>query len=98
MLRRVGQERYCAGTLYGHREPALVLGARAALPVTENLLPVVQVVPQQIDVLVVYDLDGVAAEVARAAAARSPAARPASSRPAETTSATTSEPARRPAS
>lgn len=102
MLRRVGQERYGAGTLYGHRKPALVLGARAALPVPQNLLTVVQVVPQEIDILVVDDLDGIAAEIASAAAARPATARSPPALPAETAStaasAATAEPSRRPTS
>ena len=63
MLRRVRQQGYCPSALDGYREPALVLGARAALPVTQDLLAVIQVVPQQIDILIVDDLDGVAAKI-----------------------------------
>ena len=85
MLRRVGQQGHCPSALDGNCQPALVFLARAALPVPEDLLPVVQVVPEEIHVLIVDDFDGVAAKIARAAPARPATARPPPARSTETT-------------
>ena len=86
MLRRVRQQGHCPGALDGNGEPALVFLAVAALPVPEDLLPVVQVIPEEIHVLIVDDFDGVAAKITRATSARPAAARPPPP-PTETTAA-----------
>ena len=63
--------------------------ARAALAVPNDLLAIIQVVPQEIDVLKVNDFDGVAAEIARAPAAWTSSARPSPARRAVSTTAST---------
>ncbi len=61
--------------------------ARAALAVPNDLFAIIQVVPQEIDVLIVNDFDGVAAEIARAPAAWTSSARPSPARRAVSTTA-----------
>ena len=90
VFRRVRQQRHRARSFNGNPESALVLRARAALAVPDDLLAIVQVIPQDVNILVVNDLNAIAAKVARPAAARTPTARPSPARrAAETTSAAT---------
>jgi hypothetical protein len=96
MLRCVRQERHGARSFDGNREAALVLSARAALAVTDDLLTIVQVIPQEVYILIVDYLDTVAAKVTGAAAPGAASARTASALTAKTT--LTAEPSRRPAS
>ena len=90
VFRRVRQQRHCARSFDGNPESALVFRARTALAVPDDLLAIVQVIPQDVNVLVVNDLNAIAAKVARPATPRTPTARPSPARrAAETTSATT---------
>ena len=88
VFRRVRQQRHRARSFNGNPESALVLRARAALAVPDDLLAIIQVIPQDVNVLVVNDLNAIAAKVARPATPRTPTARPSPAwRAAETTSA-----------
>ena len=88
VFRRVRQQRHRARSFDGNPESALVLRARAALAVPDDLLAIIQVIPQDVNVLVVNDLNAIAAKVARPATPRTPTARPSPAwRAAETTSA-----------
>src|SRR5579885_121966 len=56
VLRREGQQRQVAGPLDGHRQAALVLGARTRLAPRLNLAALRQVASQPVRVLVIDDL------------------------------------------
>jgi len=56
------QQCQVAGTLDGHRELALMLGAGSCLPPRANLSPVGQVVAQYVDLLVIDMFDLLFAE------------------------------------